>query len=89
MLGRSARSPLDTRTVTLWFGSPRRACVAAIRLTVLIPGATFRLPITPADGAEGQTATVVGTIPSHEIDHAGRLLDVLSVPVAWDGRSAA
>ena len=89
MLQQPAPAPTDTRTVTLWFGSPRRACVAAIRLMVLVPGAEFRLPITDGDGAEGPIAVVVGTIPAAEVEHAGRLLDVLSVPVAWDQQPAA
>ena len=89
MLRQPAPSPTDVRTVTMWFGSPRRACVAAIRLMVLVPGAAFHLPITDDEGAEGPIAMVVGTIPSREVDHAGRLLDVLSVPVAWDERPAA
>ena len=89
MLHQPAPAPTDVRTVTLWFGSPRRACVAAIRLMVLVPGARFRLPATEDEGAEGPIAIVLGTIPEAEVAHADRLLGVLSVPVAWDQRPAA
>jgi hypothetical protein len=89
MLQQPAPAPTDTRTVTVWFGSPRQASVAAVRLMLLIPGSAFRLPIRGEDGAEGPSAVVVGTISGPEVDHAARLLDVLSVPVTWDLRPAA
>ena len=89
MLRQPAPAPTDARTVTLWFGSPRRASVAAVRLMVLIPGSSFRLPMTDDEGAEGPVAVVVGTVPAEHVEHAARLLDVLSVPVAWDLRPAA
>jgi hypothetical protein len=89
MLRQPAPAPTDVRSVTLWFASPRRASVAAIRLMALIPRARFHLPTTPEDGAEGLITMVLGTVPAAEVEHAVRLIDVLSVPVAWDQRSAA
>ena len=89
MLHQPAPAPTETRRVTLWFGSPRRAAVAAVRLMLLLPGSSFRLPMIDDEGAEGPTAALVGTIPATEVEHAARLLDVLSVPVAWDLRPVA
>ena len=77
----------EPRTVTLWFTSPRRACIAAIRLTMLVHDARFRLPASADDGAEGSSTMVVGTIPALEVEHTQRLLDVLAVPVAWERRA--
>ena len=76
----------EPRTVTLWFTSPRRACVAAIRLATLIHDADFRLPATAGEGAEGSSTMIIGTIPATEVEHTQRLLDVLAVPVVWDQR---
>jgi hypothetical protein len=45
--------------------------------------------MTDDEGAEGPIAEVVGRIPAPQVDHAARLLEVLSVPVAWDLRPAA
>jgi hypothetical protein len=92
VLGRAMPPPAtpgpSSRSLLVWFASPRQAIRTALELRAKVAGARVWMPVSPSTGAEGSTALLCARIPSAGCPLVGRLLTGLGVPVMWDSWEA-